>query len=128
MERELKVVRIFKGARESVQVGPFTSALARHPHRSLYKIEFLTTADIKVKLWHIKDMVGWMLPASVYILLNHPNQGNHSWDCRETPGELSLLEEHVGFPDKLSCPNFLQNKIRLYLHMFKRCLKGQLSY
>ena len=112
MERDRKVVRIFTGARESVQVGLFTAALAKHPHRSLYKIESLTTADMKVKLWDIKDMVNWMRPASVYILLNHPNQGNNSWDCRETPGQLGSLEGHIGFPDQLSCAVFLQDKYR----------------
>jgi hypothetical protein len=95
-----------------VQVGSFTSALAKHPHRSLYKVESLTTVDLKIKLWDIKDMVRWMILADVYILLNHPNQGNNIWDCRETADQFALLENNTGFPNKLSCPILLQDKFR----------------
>jgi len=112
--------RVFVGGRASVQIKLFEVAFAEsiasqvgRSSKCELSIEYLTTADIKIREWDFSQLCTWLLSAQFYFILNHPHQGVKFWDCRSIAPELARLEYTVeSYPtgDNLKCPIFVQDK------------------
>lgn len=113
------VVRVFLGARNSVQTTPFLEAVVStrriwgESFESFPAFECLCTDDVKRFHWGLKELIDWLLMADIYFIINHIHQG--LWeiiDCRDISVQLNRLNGHIGFPSgiQLQCPVFQQDK------------------
>ena len=109
-------LNIYIGNINGYQVWPFFHALESMPNYRQFEIRKLFRKDIAHANWTPKTFVDWLLDnggkKSVYIILTHPRQGLECllWNTETLKNELLRLNGNIGFPKKVHCPMFLQDK------------------
>lgn len=119
-----KLIRVFLGGREGINVGPFMAALQIIADPASVRVESMDTDTLKKLGFSPSDLVDWLLEADAHLVLSHLHQGIISphvgmtrctvkWTAAILHQELTRLKDHPGFPtgDQLSCPIFLQDKL-----------------
>jgi hypothetical protein len=112
-----KVVNVFLGGQDGVQVTPFKTAWQNLHITNNWTVQYISVGYINELHWSPKDLVDWLLSAHIHIILSHVHQGVANflkWNMLELQVELQRLKFHVGFPNlsKLQCPVFLQDKYK----------------
>ena len=122
--RDTIVFRVFSGAIDSTQAGPFKSAMQAY-NRSMSKssdrktiiVEEIDTKQLCGLKWQPHQFCNYLLHSHCYFILAHPHQSlllhRLLWYMPEALAEYNRLKYHNGFPsgEQLRCPVFTQDKI-----------------
>lgn len=122
-------IRVFRGAKNSCQYGPFMAAIRdvlpsieASVHPRVVVVEYADVESVCSKKWSMENLIDWLLESHIHMIITHIHQGFRSHqvelDMQNVESQLKRLKFHNGFPngDQLKCPVFTQNKIK-YLHL-----------
>ena len=117
-----KLVRVFTGGFESIQSGPFLTAMVaiqrRFSDNVNIVVETLNTSELCKLKWQPDQLMDWSLKCHCHFFIAHIHQSllrhNLVWDMDFACRQYNRLRYHPGFPsgDQLRCPVFTQDKIK----------------
>ena len=132
-----KVIRVFLGGVNGVQVNPFKAAWSRlQVPKDNWSVEYISVVYVNESGWSPKELVDWLLNSHVHFILSHVHQGIAKylqWNMEDLKIQLQRLKYHLGFPNlaKLLCPVFLQDKYKylssMPMHTVNNTLQVQLT-
>jgi hypothetical protein len=113
-----KVIKVFLGGANGVQVNPFKAAWTRLQFsKENWIIQYISVVYINESGWTPKHFVDWLLDSDIHFILSHVHQGIAKylqWNMEDLQCQLQRLKFHLGFPNlkKLECPVFTQDKYK----------------